>query len=155
MRWHDPQTPHGSPFGCLFSQFSAIARTRARVVLPTPRGPHSRYPWATRPRSMAPRSVFETCDCTATPAKVLGRYFRASASDIKEGRYPRPGGATKGTTCRCYLRGPDGVSGLKPSGTWGTGNITRLARRRQHRACIAYASHVARLDPFPSMCPRP
>src|SRR5512141_2968798 len=122
IRWQEPQTPQGSPLGCLFSQLSAIARTRASVVFPTPRGPQRRYPCATLPRSIAPRRVLETWDCTATPANVFGRYLRASASDIEEGRYPRPDGATKDTACRCYLRGPDGVNGLTPSGTWGTLN---------------------------------
>src|ERR1700750_2975700 len=74
---------------------------------------------------MAPRSVLETCDWTATSAKVFGRYLRASARDIARREYPRPYGATKDTACRCYLRGPDGVSGLAPSGTWGTRNIAR------------------------------
>src|SRR4051812_31192221 len=72
---------------------------------------------------MAPRSVLETCDWTATSAKFFGRYLRASARDIARREYPRPYGATKDTACRCYLRGPDGVSGLTPSGTWGKGNI--------------------------------
>src|SRR5688572_21471699 len=80
MRWQESQTPQGSPSGVRFSQLSAIASTRARVVLPTPRGPQSRYPCATRPRAMAPLSVFETCDCTATDAKFRGRYLRARAS---------------------------------------------------------------------------
>src|SRR3954463_1952704 len=72
---------------------------------------------------IAPRSVLETCDWTATSAKFFGRYLRASARDIARREYPRPYGATKDTACRCYLRGPDGVSGLTPSGTWGKGNI--------------------------------
>src|SRR5687767_6725128 len=119
IRWQDVHSPQGSPSADLFSQLSAMASTRASVVLPVPRGPQSRYPCATRPRAMAPRSVSDTWVCTATPAKFLGRYLRASASDIEEGRYPRPDGATQDTACRCYLRGPDGVSGLSPSGTWG------------------------------------
>src|SRR3954466_8638898 len=106
-----------------------MASTRARVVLPTPRGPHSRYPCATLPLAMAPRSVFETCDWTATSAKLFGRYLRASARDITRREYPRPDGATKDTACRCYLRGPDGVSGLAPSGTWGTPNIRHCGLR--------------------------
>jgi hypothetical protein len=67
--------------------------------------------------------VLDTCDWTATSAKFFGRYLRASARDIARREYPRPYGATKDTACRCYLRGPDGVSGLTPSGTWGKGNI--------------------------------
>src|SRR2546423_10568501 len=68
---------------------------------------------------MAPRSVLDTCGWAATSAKVFGRYLRARARDIARREYPRPYGATKDTACRCYLRGPDGVSGLTPSGTWG------------------------------------
>src|SRR3954467_9100796 len=126
IRWHETQCPHGSPSPPLFSQLSAIASTRASVVFPTPRGPHSRYPCATLPLAMAPRSVFETCDWTATSAKLFGRYLRASARDIARREYPRPDGATKDTAFRCYLRGPDGVSGLTPSGTWGKGNIAHI-----------------------------
>src|ERR1700686_1317238 len=72
---------------------------------------------------MAPRSVLDTWDWTATSAKRFGRYLRASARDIARREYPRSYGATLDTACRCYLRGPDGVSGLAPSGTWGTLNI--------------------------------
>src|SRR4029079_12263146 len=158
MRSQETQTPHGSPSAPRFSQLSAIASTRASGVLPTPRGPQSRYPCATRPRAMAPLSVAETCDCTATSLKRFGRYLRARAI-ICGGRdagcgarrrnlprrteaieqttragmlldeqsspreYPRPTEATKDTSCRCYLRGPDGVRRLSPSGTWDTGNI--------------------------------
>src|SRR5882672_5391853 len=121
-------SPHGSPSARLFSQLSAIASTRARVVFPTPRGPQRRYPCATLPLAMAPRSVLDTCDWTATSAKLFGRYLRASARDIARREYPRPDGATLDTACRCYLRGPDGVNGLTPSGTWGTPNIPRERR---------------------------
>src|SRR5216117_2269533 len=72
---------------------------------------------------MAPRNVLDTCDWTATSAKAFGRYLRASARDIARREYPRSYGATIDTACRCYLRGPDGVSGLTPSGTWGSRNI--------------------------------
>src|SRR4029078_5789063 len=40
--------------------------------------------------------------------------------------YSRSDEATQDTTCRCYLRGPDGVSGLTPSGTWSTAKASRL-----------------------------
>src|SRR5437762_1408438 len=40
-------------------------------------------------------------------------------------RYPRPDEATSDTSYRCYLRGPDGVGKLTPSGTWGTFNVAR------------------------------
>src|SRR4051812_27550829 len=85
MRRHEAHSPHGSPSSAgspRRSQLSAMASTRASVVLPTPRGPQSRYPCATRPRAIAPLSVVDTCDCTATSAKFFGRYFRASASDM-------------------------------------------------------------------------
>jgi hypothetical protein len=42
MRWQEMHSPQGSPSPCLFSQLSAIASTRASVVLPTPRGPQRR-----------------------------------------------------------------------------------------------------------------
>src|SRR5947207_15867005 len=46
---------------------------------------------------------------------------------------PRPTEATKDTSCRCYLRGPDGVRRLSPSGTWDAFNIAgiRLAGSSQ------------------------
>src|SRR5882724_5040221 len=85
---------------------------------------------------MAPRSVLDTCDWTATSAKLFGRYLRARARDIARREYPRPDGATLDTACRCYLRGPDGVSGLTPSGTWGTSNIiSRVRGRERTRNC--------------------
>src|SRR5687768_13912678 len=94
---------------------------------------------------MAPRRVSDTWDWTATPAKLLGRYLRASASDIEEGRYPRPDGATIDTACRCYLRGPDGVSGLSPSGTWGEFNIVN---RQCCRNCALRAADHADCGPW-------
>src|SRR5690349_8591872 len=39
---------------------------------------------------------------------------------------PRPTEATKDTSCRCYLRGPDGVRRLSPSGTWDPSNIAGI-----------------------------
>ena len=39
---------------------------------------------------------------------------------------PRPTEATGDTSCRCYLRGPDGVRRLSPSGTWDVCNIVRI-----------------------------
>src|ERR1041385_7520479 len=79
--WH---SPHGSPvfLTASFSQLRAIARTRASVVLPVPRGPQKRYPCATRPFAIAPWSVAETCDWTATSANFRGRYLRASERAI-------------------------------------------------------------------------
>ncbi len=42
IRAQSSQVPHGSPSWVRSGQFSAMARTRARVVLPTPRGPQKR-----------------------------------------------------------------------------------------------------------------
>ena len=53
-------SPQGSPDGSRLGQLSAIARMRAAVVLPTPRGPVSRYPCPTRPRATAPRRTAAT-----------------------------------------------------------------------------------------------
>ena len=105
MRRHEAHSPHGSPSSEASprrSQLSAIANTRASVVLPTPRGPHSRYPWATRPRAIALFNVVDTCDCTATSAKRFGRYLRARASDMGgSGIYRAVTLGTKQTTSRC------------------------------------------------------
>ena len=71
-------SPHGStPFGDW--QFSALANMRERVVFPMPREPMNRYAFATRPASIAWRSVRTTCSCPTTSSNVMGRYFRGSA----------------------------------------------------------------------------
>ena len=66
------------------------------------------------------------------PSVVSPRFFSAFGSEKKEARgaikapragYPRPDEATSDTSCRCYLRGPDGVRRLPPSGTWDTRNL--------------------------------
>src|SRR5262249_55289957 len=44
---HDGQVSHGSP-SWRFVQLSALARIRARLVLPVPRGPTKRTAWLTR-----------------------------------------------------------------------------------------------------------
>jgi len=69
-------TPHGSAVGP-FSQFSARARIRAVVVLPTPRGPEKTNDWAMRLAPMALRSVCVTPRCPMTSSKRCGRHFRA------------------------------------------------------------------------------
>jgi hypothetical protein len=54
---HDVQALHGSAPFCSpdarRSQFSALARMRAVVVLPTPRAPENKYACAMRPVSTA------------------------------------------------------------------------------------------------------
>src|SRR5947207_5732407 len=89
-RVQESQAPHGSPAGSPAaprrSQFSAIARMRAAVVFPTPRGPANRYPWATRPPATAPRSAAATWSWTSRSENFLGRYLRARAIMAQEGR---------------------------------------------------------------------
>ena len=43
------------------TQFRALAKMRATVVLPTPRGPVKQKAWARRPDSRAPARVRVTC----------------------------------------------------------------------------------------------
>src|SRR5213079_2340922 len=89
MRVHESHAPHGSPATPLDarrSQFNAIARMRAAVVFPTPRGPANRYPWATRPPATAPRSAAATWSWTSRSENFLGRYLRARAIMAQEGR---------------------------------------------------------------------
>src|SRR6266436_3220235 len=82
-RVQESHSPHGSPASPPAaprrSQFNAIARMRAAVVFPTPRGPANRYPCATRPPATAPRRAAAMCSCTIRSANFLGRYLRASA----------------------------------------------------------------------------
>jgi hypothetical protein len=70
-------SPHGSP-EIPRSQFSALARMRAVVVLPLPRGPANRYAWAMRFWSRALRRVRVTCSWLITSPKAPGLYFSAS-----------------------------------------------------------------------------
>src|SRR5205823_6385420 len=89
MRVHESHAPHGSPptpLDARRSQFNAIARMRAAVVFPTPRGPANRYPWATRPPATAPRSAAATWSWTSRSESFLGRYLRARAIMAQEGR---------------------------------------------------------------------
>ena len=70
------QTPHGSAVGPC-SQFSARARMRAVVVLPTPRGPEKTNDCAIRFAPMALRSVWVTPRCPMTSSNRCGRHLRA------------------------------------------------------------------------------
>src|SRR5438445_2874057 len=89
IRVHESHSPHGSPAAERRSQLSAIARIRAAVVLPTPRGPAKRYPCATRFWATAPRSAAPTWSWTMRSAKRRGRYFLARA--IISGNLTRAG----------------------------------------------------------------
>ena len=73
---HMSQMPHGSAVGP-FSQFSARARMRAVVVLPTPRAPAKTNACAMRPVTIALRSVWVTPFCPTTSSKRWGRHLRA------------------------------------------------------------------------------
>ena len=57
---------------------------------------------------------------------------------------PRPDEATSDTSCRCYLRGPDGVRRLTPSGTWDTRKITAPQPPVKRRGQLAARSRIAR-----------
>src|SRR2546423_13069267 len=56
---------------------------------------------------------FMLSDATKTTRAGMSLCERSSPREC-----PRPTEATKDTSCRCYLRGPDGVRRLSPSGTW-------------------------------------
>ncbi len=60
-----------------FTQFSARARMRAVVVLPTPRGPANTNACASRPLASALRSVRVTACCPTTSSNRCGRHLRA------------------------------------------------------------------------------
>ena len=61
-----------------FSALRQLAKMRASVVLPVPRGPVSRIACGMRPERIALRSGVVTCVCPVTSSKVRGRHLRAS-----------------------------------------------------------------------------
>ncbi len=69
---HDSHSQHGSP-SCGFSQLSTLARIRAEVVLPVPRGPENRYAWPSRPRRPTSRSARTTWSWPFSSLKRRGR----------------------------------------------------------------------------------
>ena len=73
---HASHVPHGSAVGP-FSQFSARARIRAVVVLPTPRGPANTNDCAMRPLLIAFASVRVTAGWPMTSSNCCGRHLRA------------------------------------------------------------------------------
>src|SRR5690606_2464623 len=75
MRTHEGHWSHGSGVGPL-TQLSPLARRRATVVLPVPRGPLNKYAWAMRFSLSALLSVRTTCCCPMTSEKRRGRHFR-------------------------------------------------------------------------------
>ena len=58
------------------SQLSTLARMRAEVVLPVPRGPENRYAWPSRWLMTALRRARTTCSWPRTSLKRRGRYRR-------------------------------------------------------------------------------
>ena len=66
-----------SPSGVRCSQLIDLAKMRALVVLPTPRGPQNKYACANFPVSMAFLSVTMRAFCPTTVSNVEGRYLRA------------------------------------------------------------------------------
>src|SRR5688572_9275979 len=114
---HASHTPQGVAVGP-FSQHSALARTRAAVVLPTPRAPQKRKAWCTRPRANAFASVRVTCSCPTISAKLCGRYLRARTryEDIRRPeKKVAPG--TRFVRYRCSLPGLAGFTDSASPGT--------------------------------------
>ena len=64
-----------SAVGC--SQLMVLAKMRAQVVLPTPRGPQKRKACASLPVAIAFFRVVVSVLCPTTLLKVVGRYFLA------------------------------------------------------------------------------
>ena len=67
----------------------ALAKMRAQVVLPTPRGPQKRYAWAICPDSMLWRSVSVMDFWPTTVSHVVGRYFRAETRKLLPSAMPQ------------------------------------------------------------------
>ena len=57
-------------------QLSALASTRAVLVLPVPRGPLNKYAWLCRPSATAVCNAVVTCCCPLISAKFRDRYRR-------------------------------------------------------------------------------
>src|SRR5271169_3133850 len=107
---HESHVPSGSAVGP-FTQFKALARIRALVVLPTPRTPEKMYACATRFELIAFASVRVTCCCPTISLNVCGRYFRAITLYVME----------------CVVRSTRSAA---TRGTSGTPRHTRLTRYR-------------------------
>src|SRR5918999_2112175 len=89
MATHEAHTPHGFGVGP-FSQLSALARMRAVLVLPVPRGPVNRYACATRSSFIAFASVLVTCSCPRISPKVWDLYLRYRERYAMRGHPMRP-----------------------------------------------------------------
>src|SRR5450755_2038086 len=78
----DWQTLQASPSAAGLSQLIALARMRAQVVFPTPRGPQNKKAWASCLLRMAFLSVVVICDCPTTAEKSCGLYFLAETMNL-------------------------------------------------------------------------
>src|SRR5215213_8359115 len=76
MSRQDAHSLQGSAAGPR-SQLRALARTRAAVVLPTPRMPEKRYAWAIRPSCRALRKAVTIGSWPTRLEKFCGRHLRA------------------------------------------------------------------------------
>src|SRR5438876_6037532 len=76
ISWHEGQTLHGVIAGPL-SQLRPLAKMRAVVVFPTPRGPEKRYAWPIRSIWIAFCRVWTIGFCPTTSSKTCGRNFLA------------------------------------------------------------------------------
>lgn len=75
--WHDSHALQGSNVSVRCRQLSALAKMRAQVVFPTPRGPQNKKACATWPVRIAFFNVEVMASCPTTELKVVGLYLRA------------------------------------------------------------------------------
>src|SRR6266850_6162489 len=76
ISWHEAHSLHGVIVGPR-AQFNPLARIRAVVVFPTPRGPEKRYAWPIRSIWIAFFKVWTIGFCPTTSSKTWGRNFLA------------------------------------------------------------------------------
>src|SRR5690606_34869730 len=77
--------PHASTSAVKCSQLIVLAKIRAQVVFPTPRGPQNKKACASCLFLMAFLSVPVICRWPTTLSKVTGRYFRAETIKLSIG----------------------------------------------------------------------
>src|SRR5262245_23771417 len=118
-------SPQGVGVGPL-SQQSALARTRAAVVLPTPRAPQNRNAWWTRPFLKAFAIVRVMCSCPTISSNVCGRCLRARTRYDMRAPVSCRAGSVRAAEKKGGPRHPLGPLPLLPSGPGGV-----------HRRCVA------------------
>src|SRR6478736_9544168 len=77
---HDSHSLQASVSGVKFVQLMVLAKIRAQVVLPTPRGPQNKNACARWLLVIAFFNVVVMWRCPTTLSNVLGRYFRAETT---------------------------------------------------------------------------